>query len=94
MRALSLCVVNVRPHFSPLLPLTRAQATRHLTRAQAASVRRALDNFNLLATGHGFNVNRVLSLEGQLDEVLTEAVGEQHIQLLAMALPQVRGGSW
>eukprot|EP00198_Chlamydomonas_reinhardtii_P001560 XP_001690896.1 predicted protein [Chlamydomonas reinhardtii] len=70
------------------LLLAQVQATRHLTRAQAASVRRALDNFNLLATGHGFNVNRVLSLEGQLDEVLTEAVGEQHIQLLAMALPQ------
>ncbi|KAG2446024.1 hypothetical protein HXX76_000626 [Chlamydomonas incerta] len=70
------------------LLLAQVQATRHLTRAQAASVRRALDNFNLLATGHGFSVNRVLSLEGQLDEVLTEAVGEQHIQLLAMALPQ------
>ncbi|KAG2452583.1 hypothetical protein HYH02_002820 [Chlamydomonas schloesseri] len=70
------------------LLLAQVQATRHLTRAQAASVRRALDNFNLLATGHGFSVNRVLSLEGHLDEVLTEAVGEHHIQLLAMALPQ------
>ncbi|KXZ49931.1 hypothetical protein GPECTOR_19g382 [Gonium pectorale] len=70
------------------LLLAQVQATRHMTRQQAAAVRRALDNFNLLASGHGFGVSRVLSLEGPLDEVLGEAVGVQHIQVLALALPQ------
>ncbi len=49
-------------------------------------MRRALDNFNLLASGHGFNVARVLSLEGSLDAVLADAVGDQSIQLLGVAL--------
>ncbi|GLI58901.1 hypothetical protein VaNZ11_000682 [Volvox africanus] len=70
------------------LLLAQVLPTRHLTRQQAASVRRALDNFNLMATGHGFSVNRVLSMEGPLDEMLAEAVGMQHIQVLALALPQ------
>ncbi|GIL70316.1 hypothetical protein Vretifemale_1117, partial [Volvox reticuliferus] len=70
------------------LLLAQVLPTRHLTRQQAASVRRALDNFNLMASGHGFSVNRVLSMEGPLDEMLAEAVGVQHIQVLALALPQ------
>ncbi|KAG2494533.1 hypothetical protein HYH03_007300 [Edaphochlamys debaryana] len=70
------------------LLLAQVQSTRHLTRQQAASVRRSLDNFNLLVTGHGMSVNRVLSLEGALDEQLAEAVGAQHIQIMAVALPQ------
>lgn len=41
-----------------------------------------------MAAGHGFSVNRVLSLEGPLDDVLAEAVGAQSIQVLALALPQ------
>ncbi|GLC44162.1 hypothetical protein PLESTB_000901400 [Pleodorina starrii] len=70
------------------LLLAQVLPSRHLTRQQAASVRRALDNFNLMASGHGFSVNRVLSMEGPLDEVLAEAVGLQHIQVLALPLPQ------
>ena len=38
-------------------------------------------------------MNRVLSLEGQVDDVVNEAVAEQHIQLLAVAMPQVRAQS-
>ena len=63
------------------VPRPQVQATKQLTRQQASNMRRVLDNFNLLASGAGFAVNRVLSLEGNLDSALTEAVAGQQIQV-------------